>query len=103
MLRKVWNAFAGLVKKCIQVHVKTQPCAAVMKDKTTINHRTVDITAISMLDPSASDGNMIQSVVAGAPVANDDDGNSIAREIKTTLASVGITESEKTASQAVHG
>ena len=60
-----------------------------------MNRRTLDITAIVMINPEAKPGKMIQSMVIGAPVVEEHDGDALAEENRTTLATVGIRSSEQ--------
>ena len=103
MLEKARDEFEAVMRRRITAHVRSQPCVSVMVDKTTLNHRTVDITAIGTIDPEAPDDHMLQTMVIGAPVVVEHDGDAIAREILSTLASVGVTSPSQVAAMAADG
>ena len=84
-------------------YVATQPCVALMADKVTINHRTIDITALMSVVPYAPAGQMIQTYVIGAPVVVRHDGKSLAEQWLDTVRAVGVTRTEQLAAVCTDG
>ena len=83
-----------LVKELSQ-HVAAQPCVALMADKVTVNHRTIDITALMSVVPHAPAGQLIQTYVIGAPVVIRHDGKSMAEQWLDTVKAVGVNSTEQ--------
>ena len=79
----------------LREHIASQPCVALMADKVTVNHRTIDITAVMSVVPAAPAGQLIQTYVIGAPVVIRHDGKSMAEQWRDTVASVGIKSTEQ--------
>ena len=84
-------------------HISKTACVAVMADKVTVKHRTIDITAVMVVVPEAPSGHLIQSFVVGAPVVKKHDGISLANGWIKTLASVGIKSPKQIAAICTDG
>ena len=102
-MEKARGSFHRQVLTSLADHVKTQPCVALSADKATVNKRTLDITAITTVVPEAPVGSMIQSFVVGAPVVKERDGDGHARQLRGTIASLGITRTEQLSAIAADG
>ena len=96
-------AFSEAILENIRDHVETRPCVSVMADKVTVARRTVDVTAVLSLVPDAEPDHVFQSFVVGAPVVKDHDGEALARDVRDSIAKVGVTSAEKVASIAADG
>ena len=96
-------AFHDVIIKKLKEYVATQPCLSVLVDKVTINRRTVDITAVLVVVPEAPTSHLLQSFVVRAPVVKQHDGDALAKEIQETLATIGVTSTEKVAAIAADG
>ncbi|XP_043189268.1 uncharacterized protein LOC122375015 isoform X2 [Amphibalanus amphitrite] len=84
-------------------HISRTACVAVMADKVTVKHRTIDITAVMAVVPEAPSGHLIQSFVVGAPVVKKHDGTSLANGWIKTLAAVGIKSPKQIAAICTDG
>ena len=87
----------------LRLHVTTQPCVALMADKVTVNHRTIDITALTSIVPAAPAGELVQTYVVGAPIVINHDGKSMAEQWRDTVASVGIETTDQLAAICTDG
>ena len=95
LMRQLRESFSEAIIEKVKSHVLSQPCVALTADKVTVNRRTLDITAICTVVPSAPAGHMLQSLVVGAPVVKGHDGDSQARELQETIADVGISHTDQ--------
>ena len=84
------KAFGDSVLSALTRHVQHSPCVAWVADKVTLNSRTIDITAIISVFPEADAGELIQSLVVGAPVVTEHDGTALATEWVETAARIAI-------------
>ena len=103
IMAKMRDAFHEEMLSMIRRHIATQPCVAIAVDKVTSNRRTVDVTAVLTVVPDVPPNHIVQSLVIGAPVVKDHDGQSLADELMATLAVVGIDTAQKVASFAADG
>ena len=71
MMVKARDAFHEVMLDEVKTFVEKQPCVSVVADKVTLNKRTVDITAINLVAPSAPPGDMLVNLVVAAPVVKD--------------------------------
>ena len=97
------DAFFDEMLAMIKKHVASQPCVSVTADKVTLNRRTVDITAIFTVVPNTPPEHLVQTLVVGAPVVKEHDGQSMAKELQRTLAQVGIETAVQVASFSADG
>ena len=63
----------------------------------------MDTTAITTVVPETPVGSMIQSVVVGAPVVKERDGDGHAQQLLETVGSLGITGTEQLSAIAADG
>ena len=84
-------------------HIAKTGCVAVMADKVTVKHRTIDITAVTAVVPEAPSDHLIQSFVVGAPVVKHHDGTSLANGWVKTLAAVGVKSPKQIAAISTDG
>ncbi|XP_037069371.1 uncharacterized protein LOC119090636 [Pollicipes pollicipes] len=102
-MNKARDAFYEEMMGMIRRHVSSQPCVALVVDKVALNRHTVDITVIITVVSDAPEENLVQSLVIGSPVVKDHDGESLAQELKATLATVGIESAQRVAFFAADG
>ena len=67
LMGQLRDSFSKVIIDKVKAHVLSQPCVALMADKITVNRRTLDVTAICTVVPSAPEEHMIQSLVVGGP------------------------------------
>ena len=79
------SEFCLLMRKRLMRFIQEQPCIALVADKVTIANRTVDITAILAVVGNAPPEHRFQSFVISAPVVAAHDGQSIAKELVSSL------------------
>ena len=103
MVATARSVFNDVILEKLKQHITRQPCIAVLADKVTIARRTVDITAVLTLLPTANEDEVFQAFVIGAPVVKRHDGESLAAEIKDTLEKVGVVSTEQLAAIATDG
>ena len=87
----------------IKRHITSQPCVSVSTDKVTLNRRTVDITAIFTVVPDAPPRAPTPGASDRSTGCENHAGASIALELSTTLAQVGIESAEQVASFSADG
>ncbi|KAF0306494.1 hypothetical protein FJT64_022013 [Amphibalanus amphitrite] len=97
MMVKARDAFHEVMLDEMKAFVEKQPCVSVVADKVTLNKRTVDITAINLVVPTAPPGEMLVNFVVAAPVVKEHDGTGMAGELSRSLARVGVTCPEQVA------
>ena len=97
------NAFWQETMISVRRYIADQPCVALIADKATVNHRTVDITAVLCVVPEAQVDELVQSFVVAAPVVKDHGGQAIAEEWQRSLANVGVTKPEQLAAVCTDG
>ena len=94
-MQKYRKAFSDEVLRCVADHITNSPCVALVADKVTVMHRTIDITAIITVVPEAPAHQLVQSYILAAPVVKDHDGASLAEGWKATANAAGIKTVEK--------
>ena len=62
------SATHEVLMKELRGHVTAQPCIALMADKVTANHRTINVTTLLSIVPAAPAGQLFSTYVVGAPV-----------------------------------
>ena len=94
-MQRYRKAFCDEVLNSVANHIAYSPCVALVADKVTVMHRTIDITAMITLVPHAPPESLIQAFILGAPVVADSDGSSLAEEWLATARASGINSAEK--------
>ncbi|KAF0291309.1 hypothetical protein FJT64_010549 [Amphibalanus amphitrite] len=79
------------------------PCVSLVVDKVTVMHRTMDITGIVTIIPTAPPQQLFQSFVVGAPIVKNHDGAGLAEEWLGTVKSFGVTTADKLAAISTDG
>ena len=97
------SEFCSLMRTRLMKFVQEQPCIALVADKVTVANRTVDITAILAVVGNAPPENRIQSFVISAPVVAAHDGQSIARELTSSLKSIGVVSPDQLSAMSMDG
>ena len=97
------DAFWEETMYSVKQFITKQPCVALVADKATFNHRTVDITAVLCVVPEAPVEDLVQSFVIAAPVVKDHSGQAIAEEWMRSLENVGITRPDQLAAVCTDG
>ena len=103
MMDTARTAFCEATLSKVKDHIENQPCVSVIADKVTVARRTVDVTAVLTLMPEAEPDHIFQSFVVDAPVVKHHDGESMASDIRDSLAKVGVTSAEKVAAIGADG
>ena len=102
-MQRFRKAFHKEVMDCLSNHVGSTPCVALVVDKVTIMHRTMDITGIITIIPAASPQQLFQSFVVGAPVVKSHDGMGLAEEWLETVKSCGLISVEQLSAMSTDG